>query len=276
MGNYADSFGLQWNIHAKTQLDSYTGVQVSRQRLFDSTGWPTSMYGEHVLEAGSGAGRFTEVLLQTGAEVYSFDYSDAVIANASNNGHHPNVRLFRAGIYDIPFPEGTFDKVLCLGVLQHTPDPELAFKSLVRQLKPGGMIVIDCYAKKLTNLVHWKYLLRPLTKRMNKQLLYKIVSFMAPKLLPIALFMLRHFGKAGSRLIPVAQHAAFGLPLEIQVEWAVLDTFDWLSPEYDKPQGVKTIRRWFEDVGLTDIRVERGWNGFVGRGKRPQPATVGV
>ena len=82
------------------------------------------------MEAGSGAGRFTEVLLQTGAEVFSFDYSNAVEANLSNNGEKLNLHLFQGDILNIPFPEEYFDKVICLGVLQHTPDPEKAFISL--------------------------------------------------------------------------------------------------------------------------------------------------
>ena len=30
--NYADAFGLQWNTYRKTQLDSYTGFPLSRDR----------------------------------------------------------------------------------------------------------------------------------------------------------------------------------------------------------------------------------------------------
>src|SRR6266446_9464063 len=58
-GNYATNFGLQWQIHAKTQLDSYNGASYSRDRLFQTTAWPTDLRGERTLEAGSAAGRFT-------------------------------------------------------------------------------------------------------------------------------------------------------------------------------------------------------------------------
>src|SRR3989338_7285772 len=52
--NYADNFGLQWNLHAKTQLDSFTGLPISRNRLFQVTGWAENMPGARILEAGSG------------------------------------------------------------------------------------------------------------------------------------------------------------------------------------------------------------------------------
>src|SRR5438105_563012 len=52
---YAASFGLQWQIHARDQLDSATGVSLSRDRLFRGTGWPHRMQGESILEAGCGS-----------------------------------------------------------------------------------------------------------------------------------------------------------------------------------------------------------------------------
>ena len=43
------------------------------------------------------------------------------------------------------FPDGSFDKVFCLGVLQHTPDFEASVRALVRKAKPGGEIAVDFY-----------------------------------------------------------------------------------------------------------------------------------
>ena len=77
-----------------------------------------------VLEVGSGAGRFTEILLKHGAIVHSIDYSNAVDANAINNGHHENLTLVQADIRRIPFPKAIYDYVVCLGVIQHTPNSE--------------------------------------------------------------------------------------------------------------------------------------------------------
>ena len=82
--NYAESFGFQWNIHAQTQLDSYSKLPISRDRLFGAIGGEEDLRGQRILEAGSGAGRFTEVLVSTGADVTTFDYSSAVDANARN------------------------------------------------------------------------------------------------------------------------------------------------------------------------------------------------
>jgi SAM-dependent methyltransferase len=221
------------------------------------------------LEAGSGAGRFTEVLLQTGAELFSFDYSNAVEGNLANNGKQPNLHLFQGDIFNIPLPEGSFDKVGCLGVLQHTPDAEKAFSSLARCVKPGGELVIDVYRADLLAYIHWKYILRPLTKRMAKERLYRVISEITPRLVPLAGLLRRIGGRAGARLVPIVEYSYLRLPRAMNREWAILDTFDMYSPEHDHPQRISTVRSWFQSAGFIDVDVRRGPNGIVGRGSKP-------
>jgi len=42
----------------------------------------------------------------------------------------------------MPFPNNSFDKVFCFGVLQHTPDFDASIKVLIEKAKPGGEIVV--------------------------------------------------------------------------------------------------------------------------------------
>lgn len=268
--NYADSFGYQWNIHRQTQLDSYTGLSISRKRLFEVTGWPEQMNGQVILEAGSGSGRFTEILLQTRAEVFSFDYSSAVEANWLNNGYSSNLHLFQGNILNIPLKKHSFDKVICLGVLQHTLDPEKSFKSLVQYVRPGGELVIDVYGKSLTALLQWKYLLRFITRRMDKRFLYKIIEWSVPKLLPAAEFFRRIAGKAGARLLPIVEYSHLIESKELNRQWAILDTFDMYSPAHDHPQSISTVARWFNEAGFVNISVRPGPNGVLGKGISPE------
>jgi 2-polyprenyl-3-methyl-5-hydroxy-6-metoxy-1,4-benzoquinol methylase len=66
--------------------------------------------------------------------------------------------------------------VICLGVLQHTPDPAESFRKLAEMVKEGGGLVIDVYSKRLSSLISWKYVLRPITKRMPSRVLLRIVK----------------------------------------------------------------------------------------------------
>jgi SAM-dependent methyltransferase len=267
--NYSASFGLQWNRHRRTQLDSAVGKPISEKRLFETTRWPREMSGARILEAGSGAGRFTEVLVRTRAAVYSFDYSNAVDANAANNGRNPNLRLFQADIFAIPLREQWFDHVLCLGVLQHTPDPKRAFLSLARHVRPGGDLVIDVYRRSLAARLQWKYLLRPFTRRLHAERLYRYVDAITPALVAPTRWLRRLGGRVGARLSPIVEYSHLGLTPEQNTQWAVLDTFDMYAPAYDRPQSVKDVGAWYEEAGFVDAEAFDGYNGVVGRGRRP-------
>jgi SAM-dependent methyltransferase len=266
--NYASSFGFQWNTHRRTQLDSFSGLTLSRDRLFSVSGWPEKMSGQRILEAGSGSGRFTEILLKTGANVYSFDYSNAVDANHQNNADAGNLHLFQGDIFKIPFRPGYFDKVMCLGVLQHTPDPALAFSRLAAAVRPGGELVVDLYRKSLPAMLNWKYLLRGITKRVDSQVLYRFLERVVPPLVPVSAFLRTHFGAAGMRLIPILQYHHWGIPDPLNSQWAILDTFDMYAPAYDKPQSIATVQSWFERTGFEDIAVGPGPNGVIGKGRK--------
>lgn len=268
--NYAESFGFQWNIHAKTQLDSHSNLPISRERLFGAIGGEEDLRGQRVLEAGSGAGRFTEVLASTGANVVSFDYSIAVDANAANQRRSADLHFFQGDIFKIPLNESSFDKVICLGVLQHTPDPERAFRSLARYVRPGGQLVVDLYRRDVPALMQWKYALRPLTKRMRKETLYAVISSLTPPLVPVAKWLRRLAGRFGARLVPIVEYSHLGLPAGLNVQWAILDTFDMYSPAHDHPQSLATVNRWFGELGFQDVRVRPGPNGVVGSGRRPR------
>jgi len=269
--NYADSFGLQWNRHARTQVDKFNGTTISADRFWRETRWrPEELEGLRVLEVGCGAGRFTEVALAAGARCYSLDYSSAVDACRQNHGPHERLNLFQADVFRLPFRHGLFDRIFCFGVLQHTPNPAAAFAAMAPHLAPGGEIVVDAYAWPIAYL-HPRHLLRPFTRRMERERLYRAVERWTPRLLPVSRALKRTpaLGEYLARLVPVANYEGL-LPLsEEQIrEWAVLDTFDWLSPEYEKPQRADAVRGWFAAAGLAEVSVERIRGLFVGRGRK--------
>lgn len=272
--NYAGSFGFQWLRHARTQYDSVSGVTSSRDRLFSVTGWPDRMEGEVVLEAGSGSGRFTEHLLATGATVVSFDYSRAVEANHASNGAHPNLLLVQADIYAMPFAPASFDRVLCLGVLQHTPDPRKSFLSLVGMAKAGAPVVTDIYLRSVMRYwLNTRYWIRPITRRIAPETLYPWVRRWVRLMWPVAKMLRKLPDRVGEalvwRLLVADYHRQFpNMADQALLDLAILDTFDMLSPVFDIPATPDQYRRWHERAGLHEIDVRPGLNGLVGRGIR--------
>ena len=275
--NYASSFGFEWTQHARTQYDSYTGSHITEHRFFAETRWPRDMGGQVVLEVGSGSGRFTEQAASTGAMVVSMDYSGAVEANFASNGHRDNVLIVQGNLYHMPFPLDFFDKLLCIGVLQHTPNVEAAFRCLPRYLKPGGEIVVDVYTKMrgflsfVLRTTSTKEILRRFTPRMKSERLYELCRRYIKFMWPLARVMGRG-GDVGAfllrRLMIPPYFGVYDLPEYHLREWIILDMFDILSPAYDQPQQIDTVQKWLEKWGLDRIDVQYGYNGIEARGTR--------
>lgn len=274
---YAANFGEQWNTFRRTQLDRFNGTTLSRDRFYSGTGWrPEALRGARVLEVGCGAGRFSQIMLDAGAELCSIDYSTAVDACLANNDR-PNLTIAQADAFKLPFEPASFDFVFCYGVLQHTPDPPRAFRSLVRFAKPGGRVSIDSYRKAWeVQPYKSKYLWRPITTRMSRERLLKVIRWYVPRWLPVdtVIKKLPVVGNALGMVIPCWNYCYLPLTEQDKVEWAILDTFDALAPAYDLPQNERTIRAWFEKTGLLDIDVRVGGNGVIGNGRVPEASAT--
>lgn len=266
--SYTEAFGEQWLHWRRTQLDSYTGSSITRDRMRRELGeevW-TSLRGKHVLECGCGAGRFTEILLAEGANVTSIDMSAAVDANAQNFPPGDNHRVAQADILALPFAGGEFDLVFCLGVLQHTPVPEDAIAALARQIKPGGWLAIDHYADRLRWYSRTAPLYRAWMRRRDPRKNRATVERLVAAYLPL------HRRMRGKRL---AQSALYRIsPLvtyydafpqlrdELQREWALLDTHDSLTDYYKHFRDERQIREQLLSLGLHVDRCET-YNGVV-------------
>ena len=272
--NYSSSFGFQWNLHSNTQYDEHSGFNESEKRFRDETSWPIVLKDQYILEVGGGSGRFTEHAIKSGGIVVSLDYSSAVEANYRANGHNDNVLILQASVYEMPFEREYFDRAFCFGVLQHTPNPRKAFESIVEYVKPGGSIATDIYVKDLTHwLLHTKYWVRPLTKRLGPERLYRWVKKYIDTIWPIAK-VIRKIPKIGCSInwhLLIADHSRTLPNASDQVlkKWAYLDTFDMLSPAFDQPETLNNYKKWHTDAGLESIEVKYGYNGIEGRAFKP-------
>ncbi len=274
--SYADAFGLQWKVHSKTQLDSFTGTSLSLDRARRCIGpeaWSQlqSSPPRDVLEVGCGAGRFTEVLLQTGARVTSIDLSTAVDANQENFDQDERHRVLQADVMSLPFAPGQFDMVFCLGVIQHTPSPEATIAKLFEQVKPGGWLVIDHYTWTLSRLTKSSLLVRAILKRLPPEAGMRWTERIVDVFLPMHRAV-RNYPVAQallSRVSPVlAYYHALPLNDELQRQWALLDTHDALTDWFKRLRTTGQIRRTLESLGAAEIRCWRGGNGVEARCRR--------
>jgi SAM-dependent methyltransferase len=256
--NYAASFGYQWNRFKLEQIDSANGTKLSAARWYSETGWSREwLKNKWLLDAGCGAGRFLDVAVDSGAQVVGMDISNAIDAARANLANCQNVHFVQASIYHPPFRSEVFDGCYCIGVVQHTPDPQLAMRTLPRFLRGGGRIAITAYERKPWTLLYGKYLLRPFTKRLDKQRLLSGIKGMMPVLFPLTnlLFRLPLAGRFFMFAIPVANYVhEQELTAQQRYQWAILDTFDMLSPQYDQPRTQQEIEEALASAGIKDLR----------------------
>jgi 2-polyprenyl-3-methyl-5-hydroxy-6-metoxy-1,4-benzoquinol methylase len=264
--NYTENFGYQWNKFAETQVDKSSKLEISKKRFIAETKWDKEeLTGKNILEVGSGAGRFSQIILDaTKANLFSIDYSNAVEANYKNNGDRNDSRfhLFQASIYEMPFAKEQFDKVICIGVLQHTPDFEKSVNCLVEMVKPGGELVVDFYCiNGWWTKLHAKYFFRPLTKKMKHEKLLKKIENNIDWLIKCSRFFTRiRMGKYLNRFLPICDIEGTlpgNLPYTQLRELCVLDTFDMFSPQFDNPQKISTVVNWLKKYGMEEVKGEK-------------------
>ncbi len=234
--------------HARLQLDSVNGTEDRYNTILSRTKWPPEFFkGKTILECGCGAGPDSEVLLLLGAKVLSVDLAGLDIAK-KNIGENPNHCLVQANIIDLPLLEGSFDIVFCHRVIQHTPDPEEVLKRILKFVKKEGAVFVHSYADTFYQVFRWKYLLRPITKRVNSQNLYRFIKWYSPFVFKFTKFLNQaYIGRIFCWiLIPYLNYSHFEQFKICDDDWlrelAVHDTFDALSPQYDIPLSATKMR----------------------------------
>lgn len=256
--NYTASFGMQWNAFRDVQLDTHAGGGHSEKRFDDETHWDAAkLEGKWVLDGGCGAGRFAEVVAARGAKLVALDMSSAVEAAKKTVERFPNAHVVQGSLLEPPVKKGSMDFAYCIGVAQHTPDPERAVREVVASVKPGGEYALTIYARRPWTKLHAKYLLRPITKRVPKETLLAAIEKVMPVVFPVA-------DKVFS-LPKVGYFARFGVPAAVYTqaerpEWnrdqryreSVLDTLDMLSPQYDSPMTWQEVETVLRGLGARD------------------------
>jgi len=274
---YADAFGLQWKVYRRTQLDSHTGTTISLDRARRCLGdecW-TMLHRPgraDVLEVGCGAGRFTEVLLSTGAFVTSVDLSSAVEANQDNFPQDGRHRVVQADLLRLPFAPGQYDVVFCLGVIQHTPSPEETIEKLYAQVKPGGWLVIDHYTYNLSHFTKTAPLFRMVLRRLPAEDGLRWTERLVKVFFPLHRAARKHrFAQALlSRVSPLSTfYHVFPFGDDLQRQWSLLDTHDALTDWYKHFRTRGQIRRVLEGLGASEIGCAYGGNGVEARCRRP-------
>lgn len=96
-----------------------------------------------ILDVGTGTGFFAVLLAQQGHRVEGIDLTPAMLEEARTLAKQRNLDItFREmDAQNLAYPDGTFDVVISRNLTWTLPDPQRAYASWFRVLKPGGLLL---------------------------------------------------------------------------------------------------------------------------------------
>jgi SAM-dependent methyltransferase len=108
--------------------------------------------GNRVLDLGCGDGRHAFEAYKRGADVVAIDLDDTAlkhvhdmflgIADAGEAPAYARALALRGDAFALPFPDGSFDRVIGAEVFEHIDDDRAVLAEAVRVLEPGGLLAI--------------------------------------------------------------------------------------------------------------------------------------
>ena len=132
-----DGMGPVFQQHA---ADSAYNAHYDRPAVLAALGPVT---GRRVLDAACGPGLYLRELLERGAEVAAFDASP-VMVHLARQATAGQVRIDQAALGGpLPYPDGTYDLIVCALAIHYADDRGAAFAEFCRILRPGGALVVS-------------------------------------------------------------------------------------------------------------------------------------
>ena len=127
------------NRNAATYLDLFTVVtDRANEPLLDAAKVGP---GTRLLDVAAGPGRMTQAGAARGAMAIGIDLAPAMVALARR--HYPKIEFRVASADALPFPNASFDAVVCAFGLGHFPDAERVIAEFRRVLAPHGRVALS-------------------------------------------------------------------------------------------------------------------------------------
>ena len=137
-----DEFGEEW-----LKFNDFTDklIKEAAEEYFDIIDETIVNEETYVLDIGCGTGRWTKYLSSKAGFIEAVDPSNAIFAADKLLREVENVRLTKASVDTLPFPDETFDFAMSIGVLHHIPDTQQAMNDCVKKVKKGGYFYVYLY-----------------------------------------------------------------------------------------------------------------------------------
>jgi ubiquinone/menaquinone biosynthesis C-methylase UbiE len=130
--------------------DKYLGPLIFEPYARDLANRLSVLEAGRVLETAAGTGVVTRALLgalPASVTVVGTDLNQPMLDHAAEQVSSPRVTWQKADAQALPFPDGTFDAVVCQFGAMFLPDKQQAYREARRVLKPGGHFIFSVWDK---------------------------------------------------------------------------------------------------------------------------------
>ena len=128
--------------------DKYLGPLIFEPYAGDVAKRLSSLRAGRVLETAAGSGILTRALLRSlpaSVSVLATDLNQPMLDHAAAQTSFSNVSWQRVDAQTLPFPDRTFDAVVCQFGVMFFPDKQRAYREARRVLKPGGRLIFNAW-----------------------------------------------------------------------------------------------------------------------------------
>lgn len=260
--NYAHSFGFEWNKWADIQFESNNKGKVMEGHTLKM--WEKiviskskKVKGSLIIDFGCGSGRFIEISCMKGAKVIGLDMSSAVDVAYEKFKDDSNVLIVQGDILNPPFTEGVADGAYSIGVLHHTAGPRVGFNKITKCIKSGGWLAVSVYGE----IGHYTDVVVNLYRNIFKFLW----NFFGPYP-PLIYSYFCGYVLWSMLRIPIIKYFAFAIKMFVPFialpdrQWAILDTFDSVTPSNQTGHSVYEVYSWFKNSDYKVIEPSN-WGG---------------
>ncbi len=254
-----NEFGEEW-----LKFNDFTigSINEAAQEYFDIITQDVVNEKTYMLDVGCGTGRWTKYFSSRAGFIEAVDPSNAIFAADKLLDDITNVRLTKASVDTLPFPDETFDFAMSVGVLHHIPDTQQAMIDCVKKVKKGGYFYVYLYYNldkrglffnvlfRLTDVV------RSFVSRLPGRIKKFVCDFLAIFIYMPLIFCVRFFAAVGlTRLANSMPLSAYKNKSFFIIRNDALDRFGTrLEQRFSKEEVTQMMSR----CGLTDIIISPG------------------
>jgi 2-polyprenyl-3-methyl-5-hydroxy-6-metoxy-1,4-benzoquinol methylase len=205
--------------------------------------------GKRVLDAGCGGGQDVRRVAAVAKHVVGLDLNSAHLAR-EKLADLANVEIHEADIATYE-PDEPFDAIYCLGVIDHTDDPDATFAHFDRITNPGGLIIVWVWSAEGNRLP--QYVIEPFRARFLAKRSRKFVAGLARILTGILCVPVYTV-----YLLPIPQlpyYRYFKNFRRMPFERNALNVFDKLNAPYTEFISRERLNQWFDSRSFEDVQL---------------------